>query len=89
MSPELPQITLWGMFTLGQTRWNAILAELAEYCHDRHLPSPYIEPKLFRYDGWGLLGFPPTIACNVSYFVGNEQVRIDGYRFTGKGYESK
>ena len=21
----------------------------------------------FRYDGWGLVGFPPRIACNVKY----------------------
>lgn len=83
----MPNITLWGVFNLTKTRWDAIMVELAEYCEDNHLPDPYNEPKRFRFDGWGLVGFPFTIACNVSYFVGNEQVRIPK-RFTGKGYEN-
>lgn len=87
MRIDIPRISVWGI-SLGQRRWNAIQKELIDYCKKHNIPSPEKMPNLFQYDGWGLVGFPPTIACNVSYWVSHDKLqRIDGYRFTGKGYE--
>jgi hypothetical protein len=43
---------------------------------------PYsLAPDLYRFDGWGLKGFPPRLACNVKYFPPDTNETIDLGRF--------
>ncbi|MEM9118495.1 MAG: hypothetical protein AAGD09_11500 [Cyanobacteria bacterium P01_F01_bin.56] len=48
--------------------WQTIREHLAEECQLRNIPSADKEPNRYRYDGWGVMGFPPRVACNITYF---------------------
>ncbi|MBW4484905.1 MAG: hypothetical protein KME14_20410 [Tildeniella torsiva UHER 1998/13D] len=70
--------------------WPAIQAEINNFAVRRGLPTFNREPKRYRFHGWGTVGFPPQLACNITYFHGPDAsngVPLDlNKRFYGQGY---
>ena len=83
---NIPAISILGI-RLSKRRWNAIQAELEAFCQEHNLISYKLAPYRYQFDGWGLVWF--RLACNVGYYDAiNKFHRIEGHRFTGKGFES-
>ena len=49
--------------------WYTIRALAEKLAIEHGIEDP--QPIMFRYEGWGLMGFPPRIACNVKYISGD------------------
>jgi hypothetical protein len=54
--------------------WISIRAQLDLWAQDNGYVPYSQEPKRYQLHGWGLLGFPPRIACNVIYHDGDVKI---------------
>ncbi|WP_035992534.1 hypothetical protein [Leptolyngbya sp. KIOST-1] len=48
--------------------WPSIAAQVDTIARDRAWPTYSEAPTRYRFSGWGTVGFPPALACNVYYF---------------------
>lgn len=48
--------------------WQNIRAQADTWAAEQSFPSYSEAPEAYRFHGWGLVGFPPRIACNLTYF---------------------
>lgn len=56
----------WFLHIFG--KWQSI-ADQCDRWAERNGHVPYSqEDQRYRFSGWGTVGFPPKLACNVLYF---------------------
>ncbi len=62
--------------------WPQILVQLNSVSNYKGWPPYSAEPTRYRFSGWGLVGFPPALACNIYYCPPVGDI-IDLGRFVG------
>lgn len=63
--------------------WNDIKAEVNDFATQRQLPTYDNVPLKYRFEGWGTVGFPPRLACNLVIFLEDQAIPV-GKRFHGQ-----
>jgi hypothetical protein len=62
--------------------WVSIQTKVSLWAIARGYPSYGDKPLLYRFEGWGTVGFwPPKLACNVKYFPEDGSGVVDAGRF--------
>lgn len=80
MATQTPTPVPWLLSFIGG--WGSILAQLDNVAESRGCWSYGARPTQWRFSGWGTVGFPPRLACNVYYFTESGEM-IDLGRFSG------
>lgn len=60
--------------------WQWIRRDLIQVGYRQQLVPYDQDPMRYRFDGWGSVGFPPRLACNVTYY-GKDGQTLDMGRF--------
>jgi hypothetical protein len=64
--------------------WADIQNEVNDFAKRRRLPTYAQEPTKFSFHGWGSVGFPPRLACNLTIFYRGNGIEVRK-RFSGQG----
>ena len=63
--------------------WKAIESQVNTWASVNEKASYREIPDFYRFDGWGTVGFPPVVACNVKFRPGT-QFECDLGRLVGR-----
>jgi hypothetical protein len=74
MNPVPFVFKLWG-------RWDSIQNKVDDWAAARGYPPYRQSPEQYQFSGWGTVGFPPRIACNVKYLPPPGAPIVDAGRF--------
>ena len=62
--------------------WPTIQSQVGLWASSHNKPLPEESPNSYRWHGWGTVGFPPRLACNVIFFE-KDGTQTDLGRFVG------